>query len=266
MIDDKHAQKLFGKLLEIMDRLRSPSGCPWDREQDRISLKPYILEEAHEVVEAIEDGIPAKIKEELGDLLFQVVFQAKIGKEHNEFSAGDILEELRRKMIRRHPHVFGDTTVKNSREVIHNWETIKKEESRNTGKKPLLAGVPRRLPALLRAQRLQEKAATLGFDWDDPRDIIEKIREELAELMQALEQDNQTLIQEELGDLMFSVINLGRFLNIQTDEALRQTINKFISRFESMEQSLVKDGRIFSELSLQEMESLWQQSKKKETN
>ncbi|OGL46756.1 MAG: nucleoside triphosphate pyrophosphohydrolase [Candidatus Schekmanbacteria bacterium RBG_13_48_7] len=263
MVDNDKCLELFSNLLGIMNKLRSPEGCPWDREQTRISLKPYVLEEAYEVIEAIEDGDPEKVKEELGDLLFQILFQARIGTENHEFSMSDILKNLQDKMIRRHPHVFGTSQVKDSREVVHNWEKIKQNEIPDNRKKPILSGVPRNLPTVLKAQRLQEKAATVGFDWDNPRDIIMKIKEELAELQTALDNNNRDEIEEELGDLMFSVINFGRFLKICSDEALRKTTEKFTKRFQEMEQTMLNQGKSLSSLSIGEMEILWQNSKHK---
>ena len=262
MTDNEESLKLFGELLEIMTKLRSEKGCPWDREQNRISLKPYILEEAYEVAEAIEDGSASKILDELGDLFFQIIFQAKIGQENQEFTITDILANLREKMVRRHPHVFGTITVKDSKEVVSNWEKIKRNVESAGVRKPVLSGVPRSLPTLLRAQRLQEKAATVGFDWKNPEEIIRKIEEETEELRAALKKADRNEIEEELGDLMFSVINVGRFLKFNTDEALRKTIEKFVFRFQEMENNANQRGISLFSLSIDELETLWQNSKK----
>jgi len=266
MISDEKSLELFENLLQIMDRLRGENGCPWDREQTRSTLKPYIIEEAYEVVEAIEEGVPATIREELGDLLFQVIFQARIGKERDEFSMGDILKVLKEKMVRRHPHVFGSTTVRNSREVLQNWEEIKKQEKNHKPKRSILSGTPRQLPSILKAQRIQEKAATVGFDWDNPEEILKKIEEEITELRSAVAEGYRPDVEHEVGDLLFSVINLSRFLKFDADDTLRKCTDRFISRFRNMESTSDSRGTTLSSLSPAELDNLWKLSKQRENS
>ncbi len=199
------------RLLEIMDKLRDPGGCPWDREQTMRSLTPYLLEEAHEVIEAIEAGDVAHHKEELGDLLFQVVFQARIAREEGKFDFADVCDAIAEKLTRRHPHVFGDVEVSGSREVVKNWERIKADERKQKGQEPrsAIGGVPVSLPALVRAERLTEKAGAVGFDWPDARSVLAKVREELAELEQAMEAGTPAQVEHELGDLLFAAARSG---------------------------------------------------------
>ncbi len=252
----------FDRLLEIMDRLRSDEGCPWDREQTRETLKSYLIEEAYELLEALEEDDPEKIKEEIGDLLFQLVFHARIGKERGEFDMEDVLENIEAKMIARHPHVFGDKTVKDAQEVIKRWEELKKKEGKM--KESVLEGIPESLPSLLRAHRVQERVARVGFDWDDTEPVVEKLEEEFSEFKEALYKKDMVEIENELGDILFSLVNLSRFVGVNPEEALRKTVTKFIGRFRYIERKAREAGRNLEEMSLEEMEALWQESKERE--
>ncbi|MDE2485654.1 MAG: nucleoside triphosphate pyrophosphohydrolase [candidate division NC10 bacterium] len=253
----------FDALVRIMERLRGDDGCPWDKEQTRQTLKPFLIEEAYEVVEAIDEGDPKQIMEELGDLLFQVVFHAQVAAERREFTIGEVLAATADKMVRRHPHVFGDGTASTAREVLEQWEALKRQERNAASAVPVSAldGVPRELPGLLRAQRLQDKAARVGFDWPDISGVTAKIEEELSELKEAMRSAAPEAIEQELGDVLFSLVNLARFLNLSAEEALRKSIARFTARFQCMEEALQRDGRRLGEVGLEEMERLWQRAK-----
>ena len=249
------------RLINIMARLRGPAGCPWDKEQTHQSLKPYLIEEAYELLEAIDCHDDGEIKEELGDLLLQVVFHAQIASEENRFTIDDVAETIADKLIRRHPHVFGDTQADTPDEVIKNWEAIKAEEKPDK-KASLLDGVPQHLPALLKARRLQEKAARVGFEWEHIADVAQKVREETEELMHARESGATEKIREEFGDLLFALVNLARFLQICPEEALIQTNRKFQSRFQYIETELCKQDKTPDDATLEEMDALWEAAKK----
>jgi tetrapyrrole methylase family protein / MazG family protein len=251
------------EIIEIMDRLRGEKGCPWDRKQTRESLKPYIIEEAYEVIEAIEENDPDKIREELGDLLFQIVFQCKIAEENNEFDMSDVIEKISKKMIARHPHVFGDAVYNTSEEVIAHWEEQKKREGKM--RDSILEGVPKAMSSLLRAHRLQKRAAGAGFDWEKTGDVLEKLDEEIAEFKEALETKNKDEVEDELGDIFFMLVNLSRFIGINPEDAHRKTISKFIYRFRHIEKSAADQGRKLSDMTLEEMDRLWDEAKEKET-
>jgi tetrapyrrole methylase family protein/MazG family protein len=250
-------------LVEIMDRLREPGGCPWDREQDSKSLRPYVLEEAYEVVEAIDSGQPEMLKEELGDLLLQVIFHARLGKEENHFELGDVIEGICSKLIRRHPHVFDGLEVADSEQVLKNWNSIKQAEKKEKSDevKSILAGVPAVLPALLKAFTFSRRASQVGFDWDKTEDVIEKIREEIAELEEALGGDDQDNLEEEMGDMLFALTNLSRRMDINPELALERANRKFKSRFGYVEQSLASSGSSPQQSNLQEMDALWEKAK-----
>lgn len=249
----------FRDLVNILEKLRGPEGCPWDREQTFDSLRPYLLEETYEILETIDERKYARLQEELGDLIMHIVFQAQIARELGLFDINDVLDGINEKLIRRHPHVFGQTRVKNAREVIENWEKIKLDES----SKGLLGGVPKSQPALLRAFRVQEKASGVGFDWKKDGDVIKKILEEIKELRRAKVIDDQGRIAEEFGDLLFSIVNLARFWKITPEDALRNTVEKFIRRFNYIEDVLKVQGRDVREATLEEMDSLWDEAKEK---
>lgn len=252
------------RLLGVMDRLRDPGGCPWDREQTLRTLTPYLLEEAHEVVEAIETGDAAHHKEELGDLLFQIVFQSRIAREEGRFDFAQVCDGVAEKLMRRHPHVFGDVEVSGSREVVQNWERIKADERKAKGQGPrsAIGGVPISLPALVRAERLTEKAAAVGFDWPDARSVTAKIREELDELDEAIASGKTDAIEHELGDLIFAVANLGRWVKVHPEEALRATLRRFEARFHFIEDRLRERGSSPGQSTLAEMDALWDEAKK----
>ena len=249
------------ELIKIMSALRGEKGCPWDREQTMESLKPFIVEEAYEVLEAIDEKNPEAVKEELGDLLFQIVFQCQIAKEKGEFEMSDVIEKIGRKMIARHPHVFGDADYKTSAEVLVHWEAQKKREGKQ--RESLLEGVPKTLPSLLRAHRLQDRAARVGFDWDKVGDVMKKLDEEIGEFKEAMEKNNEDAIEEELGDVLFMLVNISRFIGVNPEDALRKTISKFISRFRYIEMASADSGRTLSDMTLAEMDALWDEAKKK---
>jgi len=264
------AQSACARLLGIMDRLRDPGGCPWDREQTLRTLTPYLLEEANEVIEAIETGDHENHREELGDLLFQVVFQSRIAREEGRFDFADVCDAISDKLTRRHPHVFGEASVSGSAEVLKNWEVIKAEERKARGDKPrsAIGGVPVGLPALVRAERITDKASAVGFDWSRTEDVLAKVREELGELEREIRpgagEPDRARIEAELGDLLFSLANLGRFLHVHPEEALRGTVRRFESRFHHVEARLAGQGRGPREASLEEMDALWNEAKEAE--
>ncbi len=247
------------RLVNIMARLRSEEGCPWDRKQTRETLKPYLIEEAYELLEAIEKNDPHQIKEELGDLLFQIIFHCQIARERGEFDVWDVLESITEKMLNRHPHVFGDDRIKDASQVIQRWEEHKKREGKL--KDSVLEGIPAALPSLLRAHRVQERASRVGFDWNKREEVYEKLKEELREFEAALESGNRDEIESEMGDLLFSLVNISRFSGINPEDALRRTTDKFIKRFRFIEEEARKQGKHISELTLSEMDNLWEEAK-----
>src|SRR5688572_14137313 len=254
----------FERLVEIMRALRAPDGCPWDREQTLGSLRPFVLEETYEVLEAIESGTPADLCEELGDFLFEAVFLSQISDEQGHFSVGDAIDAICDKLIRRHPHVFAreaDGQPLTSGEVIERWETLKARERATNGalpkRKTTLSGVPATLPSLLRAYEISARAAAVGFDWVSPGDVMTKIEEEVAELRHEVASGatgHLSRAEEEMGDLLFSIVNLSRKLGIEPEAALRRANHKFTTRFEAMEQGALDAGRPLNELTLEEME------------
>ncbi|NOZ56903.1 MAG: nucleoside triphosphate pyrophosphohydrolase [Calditrichaeota bacterium] len=250
----------FERLVEIMRELRGEHGCPWDKEQTHESLRQYLLEEAYEVIEAIDSGRYDDLKEELGDLLLQVVFHAQIGEEEGRFTILDVIKGINDKLVRRHPHVFGDVVVKTAAEQSQHWEKLKRRE----GKKSAIDGVPKSLNALLRAHRVQAKAATVGFDWEKTEQVWEKVREELGELEEAYRRGDQEAIQEELGDVLFAIVNLSRFLHVNPEDALRLTVDKFSRRFRAVEEELRRRGKSAEEADLEEMDAIWENHKRLE--
>ena len=248
-----------------MDVLREPGGCPWDREQTRETLKPMLIEEAHEVLEALDSGKPDEICEELGDLLFQVVFHSRISKERGEFDAYEVCRRVYEKMVGRHPHVFGDASFSDSQELLKHWEEIKATEKQRSGsqkrKDSLLDGIPENLPAVYTAYQMTSKASRVGFDWQRIEGIRDKLHEEFEELQAALEENDQKRIQEEVGDLLFSALNIARYLQIDPETALKKANRKFSQRFRAMERSAEIQGRPLKEMDLSEMEEIWQSLK-----
>jgi len=256
------AGALFDSLLDLMARLRGPGGCPWDREQTRDSLKPFLIEEAYEVLEALDSGQRQALLEELGDLLFQVVFHAQLAAERGEFSMADVLERLLAKMTQRHPHVFGKSKVGSAKEALSQWEAIKHAEGSAEGQsRSVLDGVPRSLPALLRAQRLQAKAARVGFDWPNPEAAWAKIQEEAGEVNAALACGDAAKVREELGDLLFSLVNVARLLGIDAEGTLRAATEKFSRRFQLMETEITAGGGALAAATLDELDRIWERAK-----
>ena len=253
-IDRSKGLRNMYELVEVMSRLRAEDGCPWDREQDHKTLKPYLVEETYEVIDAIDGEDDDSLKEELGDLLLQIVFHAQIANEEGRFTIDDVAGTIVEKLKRRHPHVFGAVKVASSEEVLHNWEQIKKDE----GKSSVMDGVPKSLPALLKARRVQEKARRIGFDWDNVNGAIRKIQEEIGELEQALVKGKKDEAEEEFGDVLFSLVNVSRFFEIDAEDSLRMTIDKFISRFRYIEEE-IKDRD--KEFTLEELDRLWERAK-----
>lgn len=253
----------FEKIMEIMRRLRGPGGCPWDAEQTHESLKRYLLEESYEVIEAIDAQSTKMLREELGDLMLQPVFHAVIAEERGDFSMDEVLEGLADKLVNRHPHVFGDQVIKSSHEQLENWERLKQKEKKDE-RKSALSGVPPHLPALMKAQKVTEKAARVGFDWSHVDEVFAKVMEELHEFEETMIAGDQERMEAELGDLLFAIVNLGRFLSIDPEEALRKTIARFTTRFGHIESTLHARGVSMKDASLDEMESLWDEAKKRE--
>jgi MazG family protein len=264
----------FERLVAVQARLRARDGCPWDREQTHESLRTYLIEEAYEVLEALESGNDGKFAEEMGDLLLQIVFHSQIAQEEGRFTVSDVIQEIHDKMIRRHPHVFGETRAKDSAEVLRNWEQIKAEERRSLTEKnksgakgesakesSLLDGVSRGLPATLEGLQLTRKAARIGFDWEDAGGIFEKIREEITELQSALSISERSRVEEETGDLFFAAVNLSRFLKVDPEIALKKANAKFSRRFRAMEKLARESGKEFKNLPRESMESLWDAAK-----
>ena len=257
------------RLCQIMDRLRDPGGCPWDRKQTLSTLAPYLLEEAHEVAEAVATDEPAKLCEELGDLLLQIVFMARVGRENGWFDLDDVCDGISEKMVRRHPHVFGDRKVEDADEVIRNWEEIKREERKHEESSSVLDGVPAALPGLLKAFRMNEKAAAVGFDWRKPSDVMIKMREEMDELEQELDGDGGSpsdRARDEMGDVLFVMANLARHLGVEPETALQRTNTTFKRRFESMESLARARGDNLRDLNLEEQDALWEEAKRLEGN
>jgi MazG family protein len=255
------SKEVMGELLDLMAALRSPeTGCPWDLEQDFRSIAPYTIEEAYEVADAIERGEMDELKNELGDLLFQTVFHARMAEELGAFSFADVAGAVTEKMRSRHPHVFGDAAARNAEEQTRQWETQKAEERVAKGKSGLLDDVPVALPGLTRAVKLQKRAARIGFDWKNPRDVLDKIAEETAELVEIIDSGDQDRIEDEFGDLLFVIANLSRHLNVDPEAALRRANEKFSRRFRHIERRLNADGRL-GDASLEEMEELWVEAK-----
>src|SRR6058998_180067 len=268
----------FNDLVDLMDRLRSPDGCPWDREQTYATLAPMLLEEAYEAFDALEEarqGRADDLREELGDLLFQITFFARVAKERGEFTIDDVIDHVHAKMVRRHPHVFGELTAGDSAEVLRNWEAIKAEEKRAAGKiageneeSSILDGVSTKAPALMEAHQLSTKAARVGFDWQSVDDIFEKLQEEVGELRAAIQKHktsddeaDHVRVREEIGDLLLVITNIARHMNVEPEAALKLTNRKFRRRFGYIESQLRERNRKFDDTSLEELEELWQRAK-----
>ncbi len=252
-------KKSFEDLVELSKFLRSPEGCPWDREQTLNTLRTFILEEAHEVIQAIEMNDIEELKEELGDLLYEILFASQICNEEGKFTVEDVVNQLYYKLVRRHPHVFGEEKAKDAEEAVKRWHGEKMKEK--TRKRNLLQ-IPRSLPALLRAQRVGEKVSQVGFDWEKTQDVIKKVKEELEELQKAISSNEQNSIEKEWGDLIFSLVNLARFLKIDAEVSAHKAIDVFIERFQRVEEKAKEKDKTLSELTLKEMDELWEEVKR----
>ena len=251
----KSQLEAFNRLLDIMDDLREK--CPWDQKQTFETLRHLTIEETYELADAILENDLQEIKKELGDVLLHIVFYAKIGSEKNAFDIADVANAISDKLIDRHPHIYGDVIVENEDDVKRNWEQLKLKE----GKKPVLEGVPKSLPAVVKASRIQEKVAGVGFDWEKPEQVWEKVQEELAELNEEIKNGNNANIEKEFGDVIFSMINYARFIGVNPENALEKTNKKFINRFQFLEETASKEGKKLAEMSLTEMDVIWEKSK-----
>lgn len=256
----------FPALVQVMARLRDPqTGCPWDREQTPQTLKKYVIEEAYEVVEAIDSGRPDKLREELGDLLLQVVFHAQLAAEKELFDINDVARVIVEKLIRRHPHVFGDVSVSGSDEVLTNWEQIKRGETGYEDRNSILDGIPAGLPALMRASEVSKRVVKVGFEWPTVNEVLDKVDEELAELRAEIAAGETGRMADELGDLLFTLVNVGRQLKIDPEDALRRMTARFAARFRHIEAHAEATGRALNDLPLDEMEAVWQEAKREKS-
>ena len=251
--------KALDRLVTIMDELRE--GCPWDKKQTIASLRQMTLEEVYELTDAITDENWKGIKEELGDLLLHIVFYARIAREQQQFTLDEVMDGISDKLVARHPHIYGDVIVKNDEDVKRNWEKLKIQE----GKKSVLSGVPKALPALVKAMRLQEKAKQVGFEWEDKQQVWQKVEEEIGEMNEAIESGDQKKIEEEFGDVVFSLVNFARFLNVDAENALELTNKKFTTRFSQMEAKAADKGKPLQQMSLEEMDAIWNEIKQQRT-
>ena len=263
MVDFQKKEKYnFNDLLRIMEILRAPDGCMWDREQDHQSIRRNFIEETYEVCEAIDEQDPEHLKEELGDVLLQVVFHTEMEKEKGVFDIGDVADGICKKLIYRHPHIFGTVEVGSSEEILRNWDELKRKEKHQETDTSALESVAKSLPGLIRAEKLQKKAAKVGFDWENAQGALEKVEEELDEVKRAVAGDGDP--EEEIGDLLFAAVNVARHLKVDPERAMEKTCNKFIRRFADMEQQAKEENKALSGLSLAELDTLWNRSKEKE--
>lgn len=251
----------FAALVETVKKLRSPEGCPWDRQQTHESLKRYVIEETYELVEAIDSSDTDRMKDELGDLLLQVLLHAQLADEANKFNIADVCRTIREKLQRRHPHVFGQVQVSSVDEVLHNWEKIKRREPGYDDRESVLDGVPVSLPALMRAAKLSKRAARTGFEWPNINAVLDKLKEEVAELEAALDSGDREEIQNEIGDLLFTVVNIARWVDVDPEDALRQMLKRFGERFRRIEERARQTGRQITEMTLEEMDQVWNEAK-----
>ena len=256
----------FAKLCEIVAQLRAPGGCPWDREQTNESILPHLIEEAYEVAGAIRAGDDANLREELGDLILLAVMHSEIAQETGRFKIGEVLDEVTAKLIRRHPHVFATSDVKDAEGVVKQWEAIKHEEKNGGGDVHYLASLPAALPALMRAQKAQKKVARVNFDWSDLKDVVAKVEEELGESKEAIGSRDPAAVQTEIGDLLFAVVNLARKCDVDAETALQQATNKFRERFNRLEDRLKANGKQLGEADLAELDQIWEEIKKQTPN
>ena len=254
---DKRKLDAFSTLVDIIARLRAPDGCPWDKEQTHLSLKPNLLEECYEALEAIDEGDDRKLCEELGDILMQIALHSQIGREDGQFSVEDVLRSINTKLIRRHPHIFGTTKVSSSQDVIHNWEAIKQEEKGTTS---VLDGLPKGMPALACSQAMQRRAARVGFDWKEIEGVIDKLGEEVEELRKSTSHEERV---REFGDVLFALVNVARRMDVESEEALQLAARRFHRRFQLMEEDCRRRGIVLSSLPLEEQDKLWEQAKRR---
>jgi tetrapyrrole methylase family protein/MazG family protein len=262
MANEKETEQKFGELLDVMARLRSETGCPWDKEQTHTSLKPCLLEETYELLDALDDGDPKKLKEELGDVLLQVIFHAQIASEEGRFSAKDVIAQLTDKLIRRHPYVFaGEPLPEDAASVLKQRMQIKASEKQDGEAKSALGNVPKAMPALARAQTISKRAAHLGFEWPNIDQVWEKVEEEIRELKEAAASGDRIRTGEEVGDLLFTMVNIARFLDVEAENVLAQTVDRFIRRFQHVETKLQQANKSFDQSSLEEMDRFWEEAK-----
>jgi len=255
------AGEAFEKLVEIMARLRAEDGCPWDREQTHESLKKYLLEETYETVDAIDSGDMDELRAELGDLMLQILFHARLAEEKGIFDVGDSIRSISEKLIRRHPHVFGDAEVASSEEVLHRWAQIKSGEKGFQNRRSVLDGVPNSLPALMRAMAISKRAVSVGFEWPSMDALVDKLDEEVHELKHELAQGDRDRAADEIGDLLFTIVNVARWLKVDPEQALLRMTKRFSERFRRIEKAARAEGRSLSEMTIQEMDALWDQAK-----
>jgi tetrapyrrole methylase family protein / MazG family protein len=259
-----NVKELFKELVDIIAKLRGDNGCPWDREQTNDTLKSGLIEEAYEVIEAIDLKDDDKFEEELGDLLMQVILNAQIAKDEGRFDIAGVIQRINEKLIRRHPHVFSDLQVKDAQEILINWDRIKSEERAGKDENSILDGIPINLPALIQARKVQSRASRVGFDWNKADDVIKKVEEEVDELKEGINNQDQKNIEEEIGDILFSIVNLSRFLNVEPEEALRNTTAKFIRRFKQMETQIISNGKNITDYDLAGLDKIWDSIKESE--
>ena len=257
-------EKLFRELVEIIAKLRSEDGCPWDRQQTHDTLKSGLIEEAYEVVDAIDEKSAEKLEEELGDLLMQILLNAQIAQDDGSFDICGVIEKISEKLKRRHPHVFGDSQVRDAQEVLRNWEAIKRREHANRDRESLMDGMPSQLPGLMKARKVQAKASRVGFDWERWEDVLEKVEEEIEELQTSIGASDHEAIEEEIGDVLFSIVNLSRFLDVEPESALRKTTAKFMRRFRQMEAEIAAQGKDIADYDLAALDELWEAAKETE--
>lgn len=260
----KTTEELFKELVEIIAKLRSKDGCPWDREQTHETLKIGIIEEAYEVVETIDKKDDEKLEEELGDLLMQILLNSQVAKDEGKFDINGVIQKINEKLIRRHPHVFSGLNIKDSEEIMKNWDRIKSEERANSNENSILDSIPISLPALIQAKKVQSRASRVGFDWNKADDVLKKVEEEVTELKEGIKDSNQKNIEEEIGDILFSIVNLSRFLNVEPEDALRKTTAKFINRFKKMESQIAQNGKKLTDYDLAGLDKFWDSIKKDE--
>jgi len=260
----KTVEELFKELVDIIAKLRSEDGCPWDREQTNDSLKPGLIEEAYEVIDAIDEKNDEKFQEELGDLLMQVLLNAQIAEDEDRFNICGVIQEISEKLTRRHPHVFSDAQFSDTQELLTHWENVKRSEYGNRDRKSLMDGVPSQMPQLMKARKIQSKASRVGFDWEKTEDVLKKVEEEIEELKISIKESDPDGMEEEIGDLLFSVVNLSRFLSVEPEEALRKTNAKFISRFKQIEAEIEARGDDINDYDLEALDELWEKAKRKD--